>query len=339
MLPESVCAQIFGYVQAGKSMAEAARHFKVSPSTVRRAIDRTSTGKFARKNRRCLPAIAHRRRIVTTMATAICKKEHRAWPAFASANAIASELLRRTGIAVTARTICRDLKHAGFVNRVRPHNTTSLPEQVAARKRFARHFHEPVRLVHFSDETWLSCNECTGRCQWTKRKKDLLPIERKARWNTPCCQVWAVIGYNYKSPLIILPTKRANEDGVQVAYRLNSERYIRQCLSKVRGRFENSHRILQQDGARCHTAGATQLYLQGKGIRYIHDWPAYSADLNVIEQLWPHLKKEVGRRCPLTLAQLQVAAKEAWDAIPQSLINDLVDSFTAKLRSVMDAVN
>ncbi len=67
-------------------------------------------------------------------------------------------------------------------------------------------------------------------------------------------------------------------------------------------------KVVQQDGARCCVASSMQLYLLSTGIRCIVDWPANSTDCNVIEQIWPHLKREVGNRCPLTLEELVKAS-------------------------------
>jgi transposase len=42
---------------------------------------------------------------------------------------------------------------------------------------------------------------------------------------------------------------------------------------------------LMQDIASCHTAGATKAFLRRKRVEMI-EWPPYSPDLNLIENLW-----------------------------------------------------
>lgn len=67
------------------------------------------------------------------------------------------------------------------------------------------------KKVVFSDESWLCCNERTGRLQWCKKRDDALPLEKKARWNVPSIMVWATAGYDWKGPLIIFPSKHSKD--------------------------------------------------------------------------------------------------------------------------------
>jgi transposase len=73
-----------------------------------------------------------------------------------------------------------------------------------------------------------------------------------------------------------------------------------------------------QDNARSHTAIIVRDYLQEVGISVMR-WPARSPDLNPIEHLWDDLKRRVRARdsAPTTLQELQDAALEKWDRIPQ----------------------
>jgi len=193
---------------------------------------------------------------------------------------------------------------------------------VAKRRAFARkHQRLAWKRVVFSDESWLCCNERTGRMQWARSQKDVLGIERKARWNVPSIMVWGSVGYNFKGPLIIFPSKM-NKDGELRQFRLDAPGYVRRCLAPVVPRLVQEGRILQQDGARSHAARSTMHYLQQrKDVQVLDDWPPYSPDLNAIERIWKELNARVGARCPMTTEELITAATEEWEALPQALIN------------------
>ena len=55
-------------------------------------------------------------------------------------------------------------------------------------------------------------------------------------------------------------------------------------------------------------------------------WPAYSPDLNPIENLWGYLSSKVFARNPSSVDQLKQFCIEEWEKIPQQLIADLVYS-------------
>ena len=117
-------------------------------------------------------------------------------------------------------------------------------------------------------------------------------------------------------------------------FRQNARSYNNKCLSKVAADFSgNSQRILQQDGATCHTAKSVHAYMEHKSIHLLLDWPAYSPDLNPIEQLWAELNRRVSNMHPQNEEQLEAAALSAWASIPHSMIDNYVLSYETKCRN------
>jgi transposase len=96
--------------------------------------------------------------------------------------------------------------------------------------------------------------------------------------------------------------------------------------------------IFVQDGARAHASKDVKKYLLRKGVDFIDDWPPYSPDLNCIESLWKDYKEAVGAYCPMTRDELLVAAKKAWDELPQSLIDRHVMSFKSRLNKCINTL-
>ena len=188
-----------------------------------------------------------------------------------------------------------------------------------------------ARIV-FSDESWLTCNEHTTRNQWCRSKNEVLPIEKKSRWNVPSVLIFAAVGMNYKSPLIVLPSKKRSEEGEVRVFRLDSASYVRRCLQVLAPGLKQ--KIFQQDGARSHIAGSTLGYLKRKKIEVLPNWPAYSPDLSPIEYVWNDLQTDVGRDCPLTEAELVESAQRRWREMDQAKINRHVAHFWKTVRDM-----
>lgn len=68
----------------------------------------------------------------------------------------------------------------------------------------------------------------------------------------------------------------------------------------------------QQDNWTVHTAATTRVWFEREGMDVI-DWPAWSPDLNPIEELWHDLKQRVYGRHPKSMEQLEQFIKEEWD--------------------------
>lgn len=323
--PASFCYEVRGaYIaQEKKNVADLCRRFHCS----RKFVNKVTADDFVHDAvpRELALHIIRRRDLLLKKHKQVVRKNGRTWKKYSSCRALV-QALRTEGVIASRWTVRRDLKAMGLKSRVRPRTPTRDPQQVEVKRRFKkRHVRNqtPARWVMHSDESWITCNEHTGRWQWCRKGEQPFPMERKARWNVPSVMVWAAVGVDYKSKLIIFPSKSVNEDGEPSIFRLTAEKYIRRCLSTVCPELTNPRKqwILLQDGARSHVAKQTKAYLKRKGIRYLEDFPPYSPDLNMIEAVWKELISRVGAKCPSTCEELQKAVLEAWDELPQHIIN------------------
>ncbi|GFX29523.1 transposable element Tcb1 transposase [Trichonephila clavipes] len=86
------------------------------------------------------------------------------------------------------------------------------------------------------------------------------------------------------------------------------------------------------DNARPHRADIVDDYLESEGIARMA-WPAYSPDLNPIENLWDALDRAVSSRFPppTTLIELETALKEEWRLLNSAVVDHLIESMNVAL--------
>lgn len=328
--------QIHMLRRLGKPIASIAARMRVCRNTVRKALRLADevAAVAPRRRRRTAARVALRRRLVLAIARERVTRNGKCYPRFCSAAAIKNELHRRHRLSVSKATVYRDLHAMGMSCRVRKTVPCIDPVVIARRNQFA---HRMLRTVDdfsqfvFTDETIISSNDFTDRTMWVSSPDDVLPRERMRTQNCYSVQVWGAIMVGQRIPLVLFPRKDHDEDGKEKGWRLNAPRYIRRCLSKLVPHMRG--KVLVQDGARSHTSKKVKEYLGRKKVEYIEDWPAYSPDLNPIEQMWSIMKREVAKYHPQSQQELERAVVEVWAAQSQELMDKLVFSFEEKLKA------
>lgn len=91
----------------------------------------------------------------------------------------------------------------------------------------------------------------------------------------------------------------------------------------------------QQDGASPHTAGTSRAWFGQHGIDVI-EWPAWSPDLNPIEELWNDLKVRVYGRHPHSMAELERYVTEEWAATDLDFIRHICRNMPRRLQLVIE---
>ncbi len=107
----------------------------------------------------------------------------------------------------------------------------------------------------------------------------------------------------------------------------------------------NADSIFMHDNARIHTARLVKSWLEDQAFN-VMKWPAYSLDLNPIENLWAMLKDAIYKRCPELLTirgeqpvldRLIKEAQGAWDDIEDRIMQRLSDTMPNRVRAVLEA--
>jgi transposase len=93
--------------------------------------------------------------------------------------------------------------------------------------------------------------------------------------------------------------------------------------------------VFQQDNARPHSSHKTIEFLQQERVQTTI-WPAYSPDLNPIENVWALMKREVRKSKPSTLDGLRNAIADAWEkVVTPSLCTRLFASMHSRMSTVI----
>lgn len=129
--------------------------------------------------------------------------------------------------------------------------------------------------------------------------------------------------------------------------KINSTKYNEHILSRVAefmAEHANSRYIFMQDNAPSHHSYETKINLLNRGIRWVQH-PPYSPDLNLIEHVWSWMKNWIQKHYwearyrvdKLSLQQLREILWDAWEAVPESYIQSLYDSWWRRCQAVIDA--
>jgi len=130
-----------------------------------------------------------------------------------------------------------------------------------------------------------------------------------------------------------------DEEAARNGYSANS--YLEILNDQMEVCFEPD-RTFMQDNASIHTAKKIKNWFRDEGISLLN-WPPYSPDMNPIEHVWKKLKEVIHQRHPelidmgkseADLLALSAAIIDAWDAIPQTWLNNLIDSMPRRVEAV-----
>ena len=193
---------------------------------------------------------------------------------------------------------------------------------------------EDWKRVIWSDETKINRIGSDGR-QWVWKKIGEGLVEREiqgtVKFGGGNLMVWGCMSWEGVGRL------------AEVEGRMDAEQYVEILEANLLPTMEESEisledLIFQQDGDSKHTSKKAKEWMEDNNISLL-DWPAQSPDLNPIEHLWHHLKKQ--------LCQYETHAKgvwelwervaEKWGEIEPAVCQNLIESMPRRIRAVIKA--
>ena len=129
-------------------------------------------------------------------------------------------------------------------------------------------------------------------------------------------------------------------DASWIPYTLNSVSYIevlKDYIFASRDFYGMNKRkfLFQQDNAKAHTSKMTMDYIEKLKIPLM-EWPPNSPDLNLIENIWSHLKLKLDQYedDAKNLDDLWERVQDIWTEIPIELIEGLYNSMPRRIEAL-----
>ena len=118
--------------------------------------------------------------------------------------------------------------------------------------------------------------------------------------------------------------------------RFEYKNILETCLIPSMETFTTSSEqlIFQQDNAPAHRSQLIEQYLNNKQIKTLK-WPARSPDLNLIENIWSYVDRELIKKKITSKAKLKEEIEHIWKIIPNSLIESLYKSMKTRCNLII----
>lgn len=118
---------------------------------------------------------------------------------------------------------------------------------------------------------------------------------------------------------------------------MNAEFYVgilTERIPEVRKMLGSRYRWLQDNDPK-HTSHRARDFL-AENVFEVMDWPSNSPDINPIENLWCIVKRNVERREPKNLTDLEHFLVEEWNKIDNDLLVRLVGSMRRRCELLIE---
>jgi len=232
-----------------------------------------------------------------------------------------STRLSLTGLDVSYRTVGRHLADIGYQKDL-PRATLMLTvDHKRKRVEWAQnHLNDDWDNTLFTDETAFQLFRNTVE-RWHKGQRPIRPMPKDRT------KIFAWGGFCIKGKTSLYCFSQI----------MNAEFYVnilRMHLPEIENLLGDEWRF-QQDNDPKHTSRLAKNFLQNNTPEVI-DWPSNSPDLNLIENLWSIVKRNVEKKMPKNTDDLRRFMIQEWDDIPESTLIGLVGSMKRRCELIIE---
>lgn len=331
-LSEGLRGQIIALNNEGLSQRKIAEKIGVSKGAVQRTLERfKKTTSYTTKRRSGRPRCTTSQEDQYIKTTSLRNRT-------ATAGNIKSLINTTRQKPISKSTVRRRLAACGLNGRVAVSKPLLRAQNKRRRllwaKKYQNYSVEDWKKVLFTDESKFQLYGNSRRVYVRRRCDEKLLnqcIKSTVKHGGGSIQVWGCFSFN----------------GVGNLYRINSilnkEKYhsILQRHAIPSGlRLCGRGFILQQDNDPKHTSKLCKEYLKKKenqGELVLMDFPPQSPDLNPIEHLWEHLKREKVKHAVTSQDTLWDVVSQCWNNIKPETIQKLVESMPDRVKAALKA--
>ena len=243
----------------------------------------------------------------------------------------ATQIADLVGVSVSPRTIQRFLKAKEFDSvRIRKAPRLTKAAQLKrlefARKHLSNYENIWPKVIFSDEKKWnLSGNNGYIRIWREKTRNYTFDCDLRRK---PGVMVWGAISSNGAAYIVRLKGKITA---------LSYQRMLEDIIFHKNNHNLPADFVFQQDNAPVHVAGSSKDFFKNRKIPLL-EWPPYSPDLNIIENLWGIISKRVYRdgKEYLTPDELWESVSEEFIAISTETIQKLYKSIPKRLVSCLE---
>lgn len=328
-ISQEVRDKIICLIDKGLSSRKIAEQLSVSRSTVDRVraaarpdIEKIRPGRPAKLNS------TDKRRLVRMVTTN--KAE--------TAVQLTQELHETTGTKVSERTVRRALEEAGLKATTKKKKPRLSQAHKRRRMDFAQRYQhwtvEDWKRVIWSDETKINRLGSDGRKWCWKKPGSALKdqhVQGTVKFGGGSLMMWGCM------------TARGIGYSCRIDGRMDAALYCRilddeflQTLEYYG--YKRDSIIFQQDNDPKHTSSKARSWFENHEIEVL-EWPPQSPDLNPIEHLWEHLKRQLNsyETEPGGIHELWERVEVEWNKIPTDVCLNLIESMPRRVAAVLKA--